>query len=92
MTLPLQANAEFDNSPISWAEIASIWSTRSTTSADPSDDAANAAAELTADEAADVAPPSRPRTKGPGRQPLSKVVGLRPDVAPAPAPRGEKPS
>jgi two-component system sensor histidine kinase MtrB len=78
LTLPLQANAEFTASPITWAQIASVWSARTSTSPD---------ATPVLDDAPDPAQP-RPRPAALGRHAFGKVVGLRPDAAPPPAPAG----
>jgi two-component system, OmpR family, sensor histidine kinase MtrB len=78
LTLPLQAEAEFAASPITWAEIASVWSTRSSA---PAED--NGPAPESEDSGH-----TRIRSSVLGRQALSKVVGLRPDAAPPPAPSG----
>lgn len=77
LTLPRHAGDAFESSPISWAEIASVWRTR--------DEVAPSTA--TADESA--AATTRPTARG--RQAISRVVGLRPEAAPAPpAPRQDE--
>jgi len=82
LTLPKQPNEPFDGSPITWAEIASVW--RTPTPAEPVE------ANETDDGPSSVLVRPRPMLRG--RQSLSRAVGLRPEAAPpppAPKPKDE---
>jgi two-component system sensor histidine kinase MtrB len=82
LTLPKEPNEPFDRSPITWAEIASVWRIPAPT-------------EPVEENETDDVPSSalvRPRPMLRGRQSLSRAVGLRPEAAPpppAPKPKDE---